>query len=578
MSDFKVLCCSSNIGNTQMSTENLKTWVPEKGTVDGVQYDLVSVGMQESVFTVVAESESGNTQYETTKPPGEAVDDEEEGFGFPDSDDEEPKAETASESGADSSTPNTKSQGGWGALMTDKFNSKCSQYIKTKLQTVLGKDYVLKEDTRVWQMRIYVFVHKKHDANVKKEGIEKGKENTGLAGIGGNKGGQAIKINAYGTTLCFISCHLPAHEGQKHCEERNDAVREIFAGLHLGLRELDVASQYHHCFFMGDLNYRIDYSIEKPELSHSGKSKDQKKELKAKKWQEVHDLVQKIENNDGAQAAIDTLYKCDELQGCLDRQEVLLGFETWKPTFSPTFKVIRWRPNEYVKNRIPSYCDRVLLKSLPGYKDKIDQIMYQSCKEYVSSDHKPIRAGFSIKEYHRSLPAKPKHRCFKVVLSDIHITLEGKAALADGKGNQPDPYLKVLSDPPLYVQDDDGRKPRSKVVKNSVDADLGELEFWLLASEEELKHCHLILVAMDSDVGADDAIGSLSIPADKISKDPSNPLTVSYNDSDPDTYFAFNGQKAGTMSFKIHMRLVEKTEAKASKGRGFFSKLKKLGS
>lgn len=119
--------------------------------MDGVQYDLVSVGMQESVFTVVAESESGNTQYETTKPPGEPVDDEEEGlifshiktlmsltfnrFGFPDSDDEEPKVDTASgavhyklrasvtfkifsESGADSSTPNTKSQGGWGALMT----------------------------------------------------------------------------------------------------------------------------------------------------------------------------------------------------------------------------------------------------------------------------------------------------------------------------------------------------------------------------------------------------------------------------------------------------------------------------
>lgn len=79
-------------------------------------------------------------------------------------------------------------------------------------------------------------------------------------GIVGNKGGQVVKLSINGTSLCFVSSHLAAHEGGKHLKARNDSVAEILHGARVGRKALDLASQFHHCFFMGDMNYRVDIS------------------------------------------------------------------------------------------------------------------------------------------------------------------------------------------------------------------------------------------------------------------------------------------------------------------------------
>ena len=67
--------------------------------------------------------------------------------------------------------------------------------------------------------------------------------------------------------------------------------------------------------------------------------------------------------------------------------------------------------HRYVTKRIPSYCDRVLYKSLPGFEPSIRVTEYEACTAYDSSDHKPVRAGFVISDAARGctvgkLPAK----------------------------------------------------------------------------------------------------------------------------------------------------------------------------
>lgn len=54
-----------------------------------------------------------------------------------------------------------------------------------------------------------------------------------------------------GTKLAFISCHLAAHEGIKHCEERNASIAEILGGVRAGDERFDVSEQFHHLFWMG---------------------------------------------------------------------------------------------------------------------------------------------------------------------------------------------------------------------------------------------------------------------------------------------------------------------------------------
>lgn len=47
------------------------------------------------------------------------------------------------------------------------------------------------------------------------------------AGFVPNKGGQIVMLTVWDTRLAFISSHLAAHEGQKHCHQRNSNIKEI---------------------------------------------------------------------------------------------------------------------------------------------------------------------------------------------------------------------------------------------------------------------------------------------------------------------------------------------------------------
>lgn len=50
----------------------------------------------------------------------------------------------------------------------------------------------------------------------------------------------------------------------------------------------------------------------------------------------------------------------------------------------------------YNAKRMPSFCDRVLFKSLPTFAKNLRALFFESCENALSSDHKPVRAGFSV--------------------------------------------------------------------------------------------------------------------------------------------------------------------------------------
>lgn len=60
----------------------------------------------------------------------------------------------------------------------------------------------------------------------------------------------------------------------------------------------------------------------------------------------------------------------------------------------------------YDQKRIPAYTDRVLYKSLPGFKKNLKEVAFNSCEECVSSDHKPVVCTFelmtvTLQEHHK---------------------------------------------------------------------------------------------------------------------------------------------------------------------------------
>jgi len=409
-------------------------------------------------------------------------------------------------------------------------------------------------------MRLYIFVNNKmHDtskAAIKAMGIQKENENTGLGRFLGNKGGQCIKLSLNGTSLCFVSCHLAAHEGGKHLEARNSDVREIMSGVEVGLKGLDLASQFHHCFWMGDMNYRVDLgTVEEFHHLSPGEGKD-KKTLQKQKFEIVSDLVAKLDGPE-RETALATLHDADELSSAMAKKDVLVGFEELPglPTFHPTFKVHRWEAEKYVVKRTPSYCDRILVKSLPGFKGNVEGISYEACPKYLSSDHKPVRAGFSIKQPVRTIKIGPS--TFSLTVSEIKVCLEGRATT---KRDVPDMYIQLLADPLGAIKKGKGDVLRSKQVQNTTEHAFADILSASVCMEEaDLANAHLFFSVMDKDIGSkDDELGSACVSFGELS--PMVKYYVAPENADHKNLL-LNGQPSGTFSCSVLLEPVSEADA-----------------
>eukprot|EP00123_Amoebidium_parasiticum_P014341 comp22454_c0_seq1/m.33748 comp22454_c0_seq1/g.33748 ORF comp22454_c0_seq1/g.33748 comp22454_c0_seq1/m.33748 type:complete len:706 (-) comp22454_c0_seq1:235-2352(-) len=209
-------------------------------------------------------------------------------------------------------------------------------------------------------------------------------EGTGIANVGYNKGGCTVRFEIADTSLMFVSAHLAAHEGEKYLLQRNHDVWEIMKETTIEPKDLDFPFRADHCFWMGDLNYRID-----PPTDLEGNPLDDvTKEHQERKWVMVNDWAHKGE--------LAAMLKCDELQQEMAAGRVFSGFTEGEIKFRPTFKVTVGEKLVYQQKRIPAYCDRVVWHSLPGVAHRVKQLAYDSMEEFTTSDHKPVFASFNL--------------------------------------------------------------------------------------------------------------------------------------------------------------------------------------
>lgn len=99
-------------------------------------------------------------------------------------------------------------------------------------------------------------------------------------------------------------------------------------GASFGMKKVALDHQFDHCFWFGDLNYRVDLNY--------AKAKDRTSEqhfaevlahVRAKKW--------------------DVLNANDQLKFQVEGKKALAGWDLPPALFPPTFKRIRHAPDEY---------------------------------------------------------------------------------------------------------------------------------------------------------------------------------------------------------------------------------------
>lgn len=193
----------------------------------------------------------------------------------------------------------------------------------------------------------------------------------GVMGVGGNKGGVAIRFQLYDSKLCFVNSHLAAHQNQ--VAARNSDYHNICKKLSFQKdtnrpkshnNSFDIFS-HEFVFWMGDLNYRINSND--MDMVHS--------KIKEQDWEWMIALDQLIqEKKDG---------------------NAFSRFKEGELTFAPTFKYTPGthhydRPKQVTKQRIPSWCDRI-----QWVGEDVSQLFYRRT-ELVTSDHKPVSSVFEV--------------------------------------------------------------------------------------------------------------------------------------------------------------------------------------
>ncbi len=85
-----------------------------------------------------------------------------------------------------------------------------------------------------------------------------------------------------------------------------------------------------------------------------------------------------------------------KLKNCL-KEDSFSALMEEKIEFAPTYK-FKPKTDDYVTNRVPSWCDRILYKM--NNNDNFihcDSLSYFSLPEFIQSDHKPVCATFDVR-------------------------------------------------------------------------------------------------------------------------------------------------------------------------------------
>ena len=255
-----------------------------------------------------------------------------------------------------------------------------SDWLK-RLKRHFGAEYALVASHSVVHtgaIKLAVFVRRPHTFKIRD--VRWDSCGTGLGNVIGNKGGVGVMLRVHETALLFISAHLAAHEAG--VPDRNEDAASILARLRLGrFPELEGAAQAEHTFFFGDLNYRLNLPFEEVERR----------------------MNEAQRGAPGAAAA--RLLRADQLRREHAAGRVLAEFREAPLDFLPTYRYVVPRPpgSALLSNKhgqAPSYCDRVLWKSLPG-SPPAECTAYDAAPVVSTSDHVPVSATFRV---HAALP------------------------------------------------------------------------------------------------------------------------------------------------------------------------------
>ena len=381
--NLSILCFTWNVGNAEPDERQLAAWLPEPGQAE---WDIVAVGTQENAFKAGKKKDKAplkagdmrSLSQTALQPDGRAT--TVKGS----------RGDLAEEEAVDE-------EGGEGGEMnffSQRRMEKDAKMWDRMVSRRLGKGYTVVKHVTLWEMRltIYAKVEWARGLHSKIHHVQAAKSATGVGGVLANKGGLVVRLDFGRTSLAFCSCHLAAHAHKN--EQRNKNCQEILRETEhkLGTKRLDLTHQFDHVFWMGDLNYRIDLNLAASHEALALGATPPPKQFGKDEEERHHAAV----TRHASQQEWAKLGSADQLRASKAAGDAFAGFREGEIAFAPTFKVKRQQGTEYKNQRIPSYCDRVLWKSMPTLASLVQNTRYEMLPDVSTSDHKPVLAAFDV--------------------------------------------------------------------------------------------------------------------------------------------------------------------------------------
>ncbi|WFD31185.1 phosphoinositide 5-phosphatase [Malassezia sp. CBS 17886] len=207
--------------------------------------------------------------------------------------------------------------------------------------------------------------------------VEGSTKKTGFRGIGGNKGGVAVRLEAHDTSVCFVGAHLAA--GTSHAMERNSDYAAIVRDVCFPRGRPLTA--HDHIFWVGDMNYRLD-SLGSEEVRALAEGIDSS----------AYVADSAAAHADGALAK---LLAHDQLLRVVQGGQAFTGYMEAPIRFPPTYKYDLHSDayDSSEKLRPPAWTDRILFRSTLAEPERTPIRVYvYGCADVRISDHRPVYA------------------------------------------------------------------------------------------------------------------------------------------------------------------------------------------
>lgn len=219
-----------------------------------------------------------------------------------------------------------------------------------------------------------------------------------LSSVNGSKGAVAIILTVHEQIVCFLSCHLPPGKPAARVKARSLIQRRL-AEAFCGLPDTSPTDVFHHIVWVGDFNARVQEVRAKTVL----KLLTQGQRESAFAFDEFNYANHSADlRESGFEEPEVTFLPTYKKFAGRDPFHTNLDADALTKTYNINFKV-RWYKNGKVKERAPSWTDRILKWSHPELRSCFVCIpgTYLPAEPRVRtfllcSDHDPLGCGFLV--------------------------------------------------------------------------------------------------------------------------------------------------------------------------------------